>query len=493
MRAAVLTCFRAQKRHLGDTVLRSGLFGVVGMNAENRCINFIYYCFIFSATRKRDGTDKYRSDLIYKNIISMVFEKKVRAVYDLIYRYLIYIRESPISSSQSRVSFESTCHYLFVGCNPLLQLSPVTKKHDTQTLYSLNVDLERFDYFIKTRLPMSSVGEITYPDGIYAPNLSRDDVEEFIKVVISFFSRILEKESYPVKGAFEHIPSIDTLSVIAINLMKVSENDINTMLLQSNSIADVFFMLHGEDLLLSQNNRLVGSMLQVLVDSIVVSAIHDEPAKQARKNAIRVIIFGAEHVSLTTVDAALSSKLENLVYSDEHTLEYLSKTVFSSFISHWWFSELLASAKGKQERFVYLKAVLNSLAMTPKQIDELLRKISSANSTKKSKEKRQNEEVKQLTFDVTPAVREQFERLYKERRKLKNKLTRRQLITEIIEIEYARTCNDSMRKGGRSGIVFDKERDMYYPASVVSPEQTIEKNTKKSKSKFARRYPNKKK
>ncbi len=462
------------------------------MNTESRCVNFIYYCFIFSATRKREGADKYRNDSIYKNIMSMLFETKERAVYDLIYRYLIYIRETSVSSSQSRVSFESTCHYLFVGCNPLWQLSPANKKHDAQTLYSLNVDLERFDYFIKTRLPISSVGEIKYPDGIYAPNLSRDDVEEFIRVVISFFSRILKQESYPVKGAFEHIPSIDTLSVIAINLMKVSESDKNIMLLQSNSIAHVFFLLHGGDLLLSQNNRLFGSMLQVLVDSIVVSAIHDEPARQARKNIVRVIIFGAEHISLTTVDAALSSKLENLVYSDEHTLEYLSKTVFSSFSSHWWFSELLASAKGKQEKIIYLKAVLNSLAMTHQQLDALLQKISSANSTKRCKARKSAEEVKQLTFDVTPVVNAHFERLYSERRKLKKKLTRRELIIELIETEYGKTFNNSKRKSDGFGVVFDDELNMHYPASVVSSEQTIKKNTQKSKSKFARKYPKKK-
>lgn len=353
-------------------------------------------------------------------------------------------------------------------------------------LKSVSVDLERFDFFIKTRLSISA-DELTYPENIYASTLSQDEVEGFIDAVLSFFSCILEKESYPVKGAFEHIPSIDTLSVILINLMKVSEHDKNNMLLPSNSIAEVFFSLHGGALLLSKDNRLVGGMLQVLVDSIIVSAINDESARHLRKSTIMAIIYGAEHVSLTTFDERLLRKLQNLVYSDGHTIECLSKTVFSSIKSCWWFSTLLASAKNKQEKAIYLKAVLNSFFMTYQQIDTLLQNISSANSTKRCKARKSAEEVKQLTFSVAPSVKDRFELLYSEKCKTDKELTRKKLITDIIEAEYGKTFNISNRNSDSNGIVFDEEQQSFRPALETRAKRKIKK-VKKTTSTFARKY-----
>ncbi|MGL6336236.1 hypothetical protein [Aeromonas jandaei] len=191
---------------------------------------------------------------------------------------------------------------------------------------------------------------------------------------------------------------------------------------------------------MSKDNRLVGAMLQVLVDSIILSAMNDESARHLRKKAIAAIIYGAEQVSLTTFDEHLLHKLENLVYSDEHTIEYLSKFVFSSIKSCWWFSTLLTSAKDKKEKVIYLKSVLNSFSMTYQQIDVLLQRISSANSTKRSKARKSAEEVKQLIFNVAPSVRVHFEQLYFERRKTNKELTKKKLITDIIEAEYLKVC-----------------------------------------------------
>ncbi|WP_139749892.1 hypothetical protein [Aeromonas hydrophila] len=414
------------------------------MNRENRCVDFIYHCFVFPSSRKRGGADKYKSDRIYKNIMSKLLWKNDKGVYDLIYRYLIYKRERPIYPSEEKVTFENICHYRFVISNPLWRLASVNKKHDALTLESVNVDLERFDFFIEHRL--QSLGNELVPLGnIYAHSLSQNEVEGFIDAVLSLFYCTLEKESYPVKGAFEHIPSIDTLSVIFINLMKMSERDKNSMLLPSNSIAEMFFSLHGGALLLSKDNRLVGAMLQVLVDSIILSAMNDESARHLRKKAIAAIIYGAEQVSLTTFDERLLHKLESLVYSDEHTIEYLSKFVFSSIKSCWWFSTLLTSAKDKKEKVIYLKSVLNSFSMTYQQIDALLQKISSANSTKRCKARKSTEEVKQLIFNVAPSVRVHFEQLYFEKRKTNKELTKKKLITDIIEAEYLKVCRSPNR------------------------------------------------
>lgn len=288
-------------------------------------------------------------------------------------------------------------------------------------------------FFIENTLP--SLGdELVHLGNIYAHSLSQNEVEGFINAVISLFSCTLEKESYPVKGAFEHIPSIDALSVVFINLMKISERDKNSMFLQSNSIAEMFFSLHGGALLLSKDNRLVGAMLQVLVDSIILSAMNDESARHLRKKAIAAIIYGAEQMSLTTFDDRLFHKLENLVYSDEHTIEYLSKFVFSSIKSCWWFSTLLTSAKDNREKAIYLKAALNSFFMTYQQIDALLQKISSANSTKRCKARKSAEEVKQLIFNVAPSVRVHFEQLYFEKRKANKKLTKKSSLQILLRL-----------------------------------------------------------
>ncbi|MGL6336235.1 hypothetical protein [Aeromonas jandaei] len=161
-------------------------------------------------------------------------------MYDLIYRYLIYKREKPIYPTEGNVTFENMCHYRLVRNNPLWRLASVNKKHDALILESVSVDLEWFDFFIENTLP--SLGdELVHLGNIYAHSLSQNEVEGFINAVLSLFSCTLEKESYPVKGAFEHIPSIDTLSVIFINLMKMSERDKNSMLLPTNSIAEMFF------------------------------------------------------------------------------------------------------------------------------------------------------------------------------------------------------------------------------------------------------------
>ncbi|TNH99450.1 hypothetical protein [Aeromonas sobria] len=464
------------------------------MNIERRVIGFIYHCFSFPSNIKAGGSMKYKCDNAYKRVMSSIVGREESAVYDLIYRYLIYKRGSLISSTslfQQNIHFEDVCHYRFVGKNMLWQLVPINKRNDAFRLESASVDLERFDFFVQEWLPRS-VGEMVYATNIYSQTLSQEDVDTYIQTVLSYFAEVLEKESYPIEGAFEKMPSIDTLSVVFINLMKISDSDESNMALRSNCIADIFFSLHGERLLLVNNNHLVGGVLQVLIDSTIMSALTDEVARRTRKKAIAAIIFGAEQLSLTAIDERLSNKLANLVYSDDHTVERLSKTVFSSIKSCWWFSELLASAKDKKEKVIYLIALLNSFSMTHHQIDDLLKSIRSANSTKRSKEQRSAEEVRQLTFDVTPAVRAQFERLYSEKRKLREELTRRQLITEVIEAEYRKAINVSRRKRNGFGIVFDKERDIYYPASVVSSEQTTKKNTKKSKSKFARRYSKKK-
>lgn len=98
------------------------------MNRENRCVAFIYHCFVFPSSRNRDGSDKYKGDVIYKKIMSNLLWKKDKGVYDLIYRYLIYKRESPIYSSRANFAFESMCHYRFVRDNPLWQLASVNKK-----------------------------------------------------------------------------------------------------------------------------------------------------------------------------------------------------------------------------------------------------------------------------------------------------------------------------------------------------------------------------
>ncbi|MEN3787163.1 hypothetical protein ABDZ30_13515 [Aeromonas veronii] len=466
------------------------------MNIDRRVIGFIYYCFSFPSSIKVGGSMKYKCDSAYKRVMSSVMGREESAVYDLIYRHLIYKRGSLISSAsqfQKNINFEDVCHYRFVGRNMLWQLVPINKRNDAFRLESASVDLERFDFFVQEWLP-HSVGEMAYATNIYSQTLSQEDVDRYIQTVLSYFAEVLEKESYPIEGAFERMPSMDTLSVVFINFMKISDSDKSKMALRSNCIADIFFSLHGERLLLVKNNHLVGGMLQVFIDSTIMSALTDEVARLTRKKAIAAIIFGAEQLSLTAIDERLSGKLESLVYSDDHTVERLSKTVFSSIKSCWWFSELLASAKDKKEKVVYLIALLNSFSMTHHQIDDLLKSIRSANSTKRSKEQRSAEEVMQLTFDVTPAVRAQFERLYSERRKLKEELTRRQLITEIIEAEYRKAINVSKRKRNSFGIVFDEERDIYYPAPVVSSEQTTKKNTKKSKSKskFARQYLKKK-
>lgn len=117
------------------------------MNRENRCVAFIYHCFVFPSSRKRGGADKYKGDSIYKNIMSKLLWKKDKGVYDLIYRYLIYKREKPIYPTEGNVTFENMCHYRVVRNNPLWRLASVNKKHDSLILESVSVDLEWFDFF----------------------------------------------------------------------------------------------------------------------------------------------------------------------------------------------------------------------------------------------------------------------------------------------------------------------------------------------------------
>ncbi|WP_287870599.1 hypothetical protein [Aeromonas sp.] len=99
--------------------------------------------------------------------------------------------------------------------------------------------------------------------------------------------------------------------------------------------------------------------------------------------------------------------------------------------------------------------------MTYQQIDSLLNSIQSANSTKKNKELKR---VEQLTFDVPSLVKERFEKLYLEKCKDNNKLTKRELISVLIDEEYRKTFNKSEENNSCFGITYDEENDLYSPA-----------------------------
>lgn len=101
------------------------------MNIERRVIGFIYYCFSFPSSIKAGGSMKYKCDSAYKRVMSSVVGREESAVYDLIYRHLIYKRGSLISSAsqfQKNINFEDVCYYRFVGRNMLWQLVPINKK-----------------------------------------------------------------------------------------------------------------------------------------------------------------------------------------------------------------------------------------------------------------------------------------------------------------------------------------------------------------------------
>lgn len=450
------------------------------LNIDRRVVNFIFYCFIFKSDRKSGGCETYKRDAEYISIMSPLIEKRERAVHDLIYRYLIYKRRFPISSSYSsqfKLDFEDVCHYRLVSGNMIFQLVPKNKVNSAFRLECAHFDLERLDCIIHDWF-LISIEQIESAVEIYKQTLSIEDVKVFISTILFYFSRVLENKCYTVQGVFEKTPSMDTLSVVFINLMKISESDKSHMALRSNVVAELFFSLCEKNLLLSQDNKRVEGMLQVFIDSIIISASIDETSRLARKNAIMAIILGAKQLALTVIDERLSNKLKNLVYSDEHTIERLSKTVFSSIKSCWWFSELLVSAKDKQEKVVYLKAILNSFFMTYQQIDNLLNRIKSANSTKKNKEQKI---VEQLTFDVSSLVKERFEKLYLEKRKSNNKLTKRKLISDLIDEEYRKTFNKSERNNECFGITYDEENDLYSPALEVDANLKA-KNTSKPQS-----------
>lgn len=359
----------------------------------------------------------------------------------------------------------------------LFQLIPKNKVNTAFRLENAHIDLERLDLIIHDWLHIS-IEQIENVIEIYKQNLSIEDVKLFSSTILSYFSRALDSKCYTVQGVFEKTPSMDTLSVVFINLMKMSESDKNHMALRSNVVAERFFSLSEKNLLLSQDNKRVEGMLQILIDAIIISASIDDKSRLARKNAIMAIILGAKQLALTVIDERLSNKLKKLVYSDEHTIERLSKTVFSRIKSCWWFSELMASAKNKQDKFVYIKALLNSFFMTSQQIDSLLNSIQSANSTKKNKELKR---VEQLTFDVPSLVKDRFEKLYLEKRKDNNKLTKRGLISALIDEEYKKTFNKSEQNNSCFGIMYDEENDLYSPALEVDANLKA-KNTSKPQS-----------
>ena len=450
------------------------------MNIERRVINFIFHCFLFKSNKINGGCEKYKRDAAYISIMSPLIETKECAVHDLIYRYLIYKRRYPISSPhppQFQLGFEDVCHFRRVSGNMLFQLVPKNKVNSAFRLENAHADLERLDVIIHDWLHIS-IEQIEDVIEIYKQNLSIEDVKLFSSTILSYFSRALDSKCYTVQGVFEKTPSMDTLSVVFINLMKISESDKNHMALRSNVVAERFFSLSEKNLLLSQDNKRVEGMLQILIDAIIISASIDDKSRLARKNAIMAIILGAKQLALTVIDERLSNKLKKLVYSDEHTIERLSKTVFSRIKSCWWFSELMASAKNKQDKFVYIKALLNSFFMTYQQIDSLLNSIQSANSTKKNKELKR---VEQLTFDVPSLVKDRFEKLYLEKRKDNNKLTKRGLISALIDEEYKKTFNKSEQNNSCFGIMYDEENDLYSPALEVDANLKA-KNTSKLQS-----------
>lgn len=450
------------------------------MNIERRVINFIFHCFLFKSNKINGGCEKYKRDAAYISIMSPLIETKERAVHDLIYRYIIYKRRYPISSPrppQFQLDFEDVCHFRRASGNMLFQLIPKNKVNTAFRLENAHIDLERLDLIIHDWLHIS-IEQIENVIEIYKQNLSIEDVRLFSSTILSYFSRALDSKCYTVQGVFEKTPSMDTLSVVFINLMKMSESDKNHMALRSNVVAERFFSLSEKNLLLSQDNKRVEGMLQILIDAIIISASIDDKSRLARKNAIMAIILGAKQLALTVIDERLSNKLKKLVYSDEHTIERLSKTVFSRIKSCWWFSELMASAKNKQDKFVYIKALLNSFFMTYQQIDSLLNSIKSANSTKKNKELKR---VEQLTFDVPSLVKERFEELYLEKRKDNNELTKRGLISALIDEEYRKTFNKSEQNNSCFGIMYDEENDLYSPALEVDANLKA-KNTSKPQS-----------
>lgn len=450
------------------------------MNIDRRVINFIFHCFLFKSNKINGGCDKYKRDAAYISTMPPLIETKECAVHDLIYRYLIYKRRYPISSPhppQFQLGFEDVCHFRRVSGNMLFQLVPKNKVNSAFRLENAHADLERLDVIIHDWLHIS-IEQIENVIEIYKQNLSIEDVKLFSSTILSYFSRALDSKCYTVQGVFEKTPSMDTLSVVFINLMKMSESDKNHMALRSNVVAERFFSLSEKNLLLSQDNKRVEGMLQILIDAIIISASIDDKSRLARKNAIMAIILGAKQLALTVIDERLSNKLKKLVYSDEHTIERLSKTVFSRIKSCWWFSELMASAKNKQDKFVYIKALLNSFFMTYQQIDSLLNSIQSANSTKKNKELKR---VEQLTFDVPSLVKDRFEKLYLEKRKDNNKLTKRGLISALIDEEYKKTFNKSEQNNSCFGIMYDEENDLYSPALEVDANLKA-KNTSKLQS-----------
>ena len=124
----------------------------------------------------------------------------------------------------------------------LFQLVPKNKVNSAFRLENAHADLERLDVIIHDWLHIS-IEQIEDVIEIYKQNLSIEDVKLFSSTILSYFSRALDSRCYTVQGVFEKTPSMDTLSVVFINLMKISESDKNHMALRSNVVAERFFSL----------------------------------------------------------------------------------------------------------------------------------------------------------------------------------------------------------------------------------------------------------